>query len=138
VDLRGVAAAALDVARPLLGRRVRVRLEHSPGDLAAWADPDDLEQVALVLLLGAAEALPAGGLITLATGPRAREGGAARGEVALVVAYERRVPDGGTTWAADPVLARVDGLLRRHGGRLLAQRDSEAAHRLEARLPRAA
>ena len=143
LDLRGVVDVAVDLARPLLGRRVRLCVEHAPGDLAVWADPDDLEQVVLTLVLNARDALPVGGRIGLTTERLAPRDGEVEGGVAL------RIEDNGLALAPEALapsteptgalsLRRLDALLRRNGGRLLASTDPVGGNRFELRLPFAA
>src|SRR5262249_58067071 len=64
--------AVLLASEELTAKGIRLAREESAALPAAWADPDLLCQVLLGLLANAAEAVPAGGEITLAA--RARDG----------------------------------------------------------------
>lgn len=149
VDLRGVVDVAVDLARPLLGRRVRLCVEHAPGDLSVWADPDDLEQVVLALLLNARDGLPSGGRLEVRTQRRPPAPDGAPAAAALWVRDHglARASDAPSAEALDEghggpeslvALRRLAALLRRNGGRLEASADALRGHGYEVRLPCAA
>jgi len=63
--------AAVEAMRPLLARVIREDIEYStvldPGVAPATADPNQLEQVVLNLVVNAADAMPSGGRIVIET-----------------------------------------------------------------------
>ena len=67
VDLRGVVDDALGLLRRLLGARVEVRVRHDPSPLRVVAQPVQVDQLLLNLVVNARDAMPDGGLLTLET-----------------------------------------------------------------------
>jgi len=67
VQVNEVANAVLDVMRPLLTNRVRVKVELSEGLPVVQADSSQVEQVLVNLILNALDAMPDGGKLTLGT-----------------------------------------------------------------------
>jgi two-component system, cell cycle sensor histidine kinase and response regulator CckA len=53
--------------RPIIGETVEVRLNLAPGPCQVLADPVEMDQVVMNLLLNARDAMPAGGTITIKT-----------------------------------------------------------------------
>jgi PAS domain S-box-containing protein len=64
-DLGQLAAKACAMARPLLGSNVELAVLVEPGDHAVRADPAQLEQVILNLLVNAKDAMPDGGKVVV-------------------------------------------------------------------------
>jgi signal transduction histidine kinase len=86
VGLRQVVERALDVARPQLERRdVRVSVTHRAELDEVVADAAQLEAAVLNLLLNAAEATPAGGLVRVSVEATAGVGGSAARRVLVCV-----------------------------------------------------
>lgn len=76
VDLNQIVEEALSVLKPKLKRvKVEKRLEKLP---LVWGDPAQLQQVFVNLILNAVQAMPEGGMLTVATGI---EGGGVIAEV---------------------------------------------------------
>ncbi len=53
--------------RPIIGETIEVRLNLAPGPCQVFADPVEMDQVVMNLLLNARDAMPAGGIITIET-----------------------------------------------------------------------
>jgi PAS domain S-box-containing protein len=67
LDLNAVVAGMGDILRRLLGDGIDLRLDLAPALSAVHADPVQLEQVVLNLVINARDAMPLGGTVTLAT-----------------------------------------------------------------------
>ena len=67
LQINGVVSAALDLARPLIRGRVRVKAELANDLPAVQGDPARLEQVFVNLILNALDAMPGGGELALCT-----------------------------------------------------------------------
>lgn len=68
VDLEVLIDGVSDLLRVAAGSRVELDIRRSPGGIpAVLADPGQLEQVLLNLVLNARDAMPEGGTVTLAT-----------------------------------------------------------------------
>lgn len=71
VDLTRIVAGMADMLRVSVGRQTRLELHLDPYLPVFQADPSQIQQVVLNLILNAAEALPAhGGIISVRTGMR--------------------------------------------------------------------
>jgi two-component system cell cycle sensor histidine kinase/response regulator CckA len=68
LDLNTVLAGMENTLRHLAGRDVDVRIAPSPGPKLVKADPDQIEQVIVNIVMNAADAMPHGGKLTLETG----------------------------------------------------------------------
>ncbi|MCS6841503.1 MAG: PAS domain S-box protein [Roseiflexus sp.] len=70
-DLTGIIEGMADMLRVLVGRQTRLELQLDPHIPPFQADPSQIQQIVLNLILNAAEALPPdGGIIRLRTGVR--------------------------------------------------------------------
>jgi PAS domain S-box-containing protein len=67
IDLNETLQAMHQLLVRLLGERITIRLEGAPGLPAIDADPGMIEQVVLNLAVNARDAMPRGGMLTLAT-----------------------------------------------------------------------
>jgi PAS domain S-box-containing protein len=67
LQINGVVSAALDLARPLIRGRVRIKTELAHDLPAVQGDPARLEQVLVNLILNALDAMPEGGELALCT-----------------------------------------------------------------------
>jgi two-component system cell cycle sensor histidine kinase/response regulator CckA len=77
IDLAGVLAELPETARPLLADGVRLDLQVAPGLWRIDGDPTQLRQTLIHLLANAREALPLGGVVTVAAKNRPGVGGVA-------------------------------------------------------------
>src|SRR2546425_6162193 len=68
LDLTALVAGMERILQPLLGGRVELTLQLGKGIGAVRADPGQLEQAIVNVVLNAREAMPAGGRLTPATG----------------------------------------------------------------------
>jgi len=69
LDVNEVVSAVSRLARRLIGTDVQLRLDLAPSPLRILADPAQIEQVLLNLIVNARDAMPAGGMITVMTSP---------------------------------------------------------------------
>jgi signal transduction histidine kinase len=67
VDLRSVVGAMGRMLWPLIGEGIELRTESGSRPIRVEADPIDLEGIVLNLAINARDAMPAGGVLTLAT-----------------------------------------------------------------------
>jgi PAS domain S-box-containing protein len=67
IDLDAVIGGFLGMLSRLIGENVEVQFLHDPEPVWVTADPGQLEQVILNLVVNARDAMPAGGLLTLRT-----------------------------------------------------------------------
>jgi signal transduction histidine kinase len=67
VEINQVVSSALELARPLISGRVRVKTELSHALLPVQGDSSRLEQVLVNLILNAVDAMPEGGELALCT-----------------------------------------------------------------------
>lgn len=70
VDLNGSVTGMESILQRIIGERVVVRVDASPGTVAVMSDRGNLEQVILNLVTNARDAMPEGGTITIRTGKR--------------------------------------------------------------------
>lgn len=110
----------------LARRGIEVEREDARPDLAAWGDPERLQQLFLNLFLNAADAMPGGGTLRVTSGP------AEDGEVEVRVADTGEgIPDDRVERIFDPFfttkeaghgnglgLAVVQGIVADHGGEI--------------------
>jgi CheY-like chemotaxis protein len=82
LDLNVVVRRWEPVLRRVLGQQIQVVLELSPGLGHVKADPGQLQQILLNLVLNARDAMPEGGRVTIGTSP-----------VELTAAYARSRPE---------------------------------------------
>lgn len=68
LDLNAVVGSMGTMLRPLLGEAIELRVVLGPRPVRVMADPAEIELVILNLALNARDAMPAGGLLTLAVG----------------------------------------------------------------------
>jgi CheY-like chemotaxis protein/two-component sensor histidine kinase len=66
LDLNAVVGSMGTMLRPLLGEAIELRVALGPRPVRVMADPAEIELVILNLALNARDAMPAGGLLTLA------------------------------------------------------------------------
>ena len=67
LDINEIVGAVSRMARRLIGAEVQLRLELAPSVHQVLADPAQVEQVLLNLIVNARDAMPSGGLITVQT-----------------------------------------------------------------------
>lgn len=67
VDLNGIVTRLTEILGDVLDRSVAVLVDLAPGPVVTKADPVQLEQVLLNLILNARDAMPQGGTVTLQT-----------------------------------------------------------------------
>jgi two-component system, cell cycle sensor histidine kinase and response regulator CckA len=67
IDLNALVADVEAMLRPIIGERVEVRLNLAAGRRQVLADPIEMDQVVMNLLLNARDAMPGGGRITVET-----------------------------------------------------------------------
>jgi two-component system, cell cycle sensor histidine kinase and response regulator CckA len=67
VHINEVVKTALELVQPLLGNRIRLKTELQQGLPALEADPGELEQVLVNLVMNAMDAMPEGGELELRT-----------------------------------------------------------------------
>ncbi len=68
LDLSEVVEDLAAMLRPLLGERIELVLELDPSGTAVEADPGQLEQIVMNLVINARDAMPDGGRVTIAVG----------------------------------------------------------------------
>lgn len=137
VPLQEIVAGAVRLARPLLRPTVRLRLVEGAGP-AIRADAGAVEQMLIGLVLGAGEAMPGGGEVTIRTGDTrltradvARRGWGRPGRFgvlsvsdtgsgfspdSLEEAFQLRTPAPGAAPDRDRDLLIVYGLMKQHRG----------------------
>ncbi len=144
VDLNEVVRSAAGLLHHLIREDVAVQLDTATAALPIEADLVQLEQVVINLAVNAAEAMPGGGLLTLATGV-AEDGG-----VQLVVRDTGcGIPEGlrdrifepffSTKHASEGAglgLAVVYGIVNRHGGRIAVESEVGKGTTVRITLPR--
>jgi signal transduction histidine kinase len=148
VDLNRVATDLEPMLRRLVSDDVELKLELAPEPCHALADPGQLEQVIMNLVINARDAMPTGGELTIATGEvefgeegAARSPEAAPGRYAMLSVTDSGcgmdeqtrarifVPFFSTKEAGKGTglgLATVYGIVRQSGGTI--QVDSEPGH----------
>lgn len=67
LELNGLIGGLLEMLRRLIGEDVRLGFQRAAEELTVWADPGQLEQVLMNLVVNACDATPPGGRITLTT-----------------------------------------------------------------------
>jgi PAS domain S-box-containing protein len=67
IDVNEIVGAVARMARRLIGTEVRLKLELAPAVASVLADPAQIEQVLLNLIVNARDAMPDGGMITVQT-----------------------------------------------------------------------
>jgi two-component system cell cycle sensor histidine kinase/response regulator CckA len=67
IDLRGVATTMARMLGPLLGESIELRAKTGSRPVLVRASPTDLEGVILNLAINARDAMPSGGVLTIAT-----------------------------------------------------------------------
>ncbi len=80
VDLNGVIRSMEGMIRQVIGERIRLELRLSPDVPVVHADPTQIEQVVLNLVLNARDAMPHGGALTIETARSASVPGVATGK----------------------------------------------------------
>jgi two-component system, cell cycle sensor histidine kinase and response regulator CckA len=143
LDLNRELSAALPMYRTLLPASVRIETDFADGLHAVMADPEQLAQVTMNLVLNARDAMPRGGVLLLAT---ANVGG----QVELCVC------DDGVGMAPETVerifepffstkdqqrgsglgLSAVQGIVRQSGGTIQVETQLGAGTTMRVRLPR--
>ena len=79
IDVNGVVQRAERLLRPVLGESIELVFQLSPDVGAIFADPGQVEQVLMNLVLNARDAMPQGGRVLIETA-RVRLGGATSGQ----------------------------------------------------------
>ena len=74
LDINDIVSSVTRMARRLIGTGVRLQLELAPTLSLVLADPAQIEQVLLNLIVNARDAMPAGGMIKVQTVKRAPRG----------------------------------------------------------------
>jgi signal transduction histidine kinase/ActR/RegA family two-component response regulator len=70
VDLNGSMKGMESILKRIIGERIDIRVDASPGTVAVMSDRANLEQVILNLVTNARDAMPEGGTINIRTGKR--------------------------------------------------------------------
>jgi signal transduction histidine kinase len=71
IDLNQVTSGMLEMLQPLIGKRIQLEFRGDPELRCVKADPGEIEQVILNLVVNARDAMPEGGRIVIETGNRA-------------------------------------------------------------------
>jgi PAS domain S-box-containing protein len=74
VQINEVVNTALELASPLLGNKIHLKMDLQSGLPAVEADPAEIEQVLVNLIMNAVDAMPEGGALELHTGLAGRDG----------------------------------------------------------------
>ncbi len=85
VDMRALVVGAASMLRRLLPETIRLAIEALPAAGHLRADPQQIEHVLMNLVLNARDAMPAGGRITVRTGPTQTAPGGGKAGVELLV-----------------------------------------------------
>ena len=70
IDLNQVTGGMLEMLQPLIGKRIQLEFRGDPALRRVKADPGEIEQVILNLVVNARDAMPDGGHIVIETGNR--------------------------------------------------------------------
>ena len=70
VDLNVVVAEIERMLRPIIGEDIEIETSLMPQAARVWADPGQMEQVIMNLILNARDAMPGGGRVRIVTGVR--------------------------------------------------------------------
>ncbi|MEO7793526.1 MAG: ATP-binding protein, partial [Thermoanaerobaculia bacterium] len=73
LDINALVIELDHLLRRLIGERVQLELALAPGAILVRAEPTQLEQVVMNLVVNARDAMPEGGLVSIATAPRRAE-----------------------------------------------------------------
>jgi two-component system cell cycle sensor histidine kinase/response regulator CckA len=127
LDLNALLDETLPLLQRLIGDNVVLDVERAQAEIRVEADPDQLEQLVVSLLLNARDALPDGGTIRLRAGT---DGGSA-----LLAVSD----DGAQSEQRQGLeLAALWGLVRGNGGTIEVEADPETGTHVRVRLPLAA
>ncbi|MBI1754075.1 MAG: response regulator [Acidobacteria bacterium] len=143
VDLNALVRSTAALLGHLLGGRIQLELTLEPGLGPVQGDPVGLEQVIMNLAINARDAMPGGGVLTIATGRAA--GGAVRLSVkdtglgipadVLPRVFEPFFSTKAAEQGHGLGLAMVSGIVRAHAGRIEVQSQPGAGAEFQIFLP---
>jgi two-component system cell cycle sensor histidine kinase/response regulator CckA len=125
LDLGAVVRDAADLLRRLVRENIDLVVETSQDALLVEADPGQVDQVLMNLVVNAADAMPAGGRLTIGTGLRddlvwlaVRDSGPGIPDEIREKIFEPYFTTKAVGHGTGLGLSVVDGIVSRHGGRI--------------------
>jgi two-component system cell cycle sensor histidine kinase/response regulator CckA len=144
LDLNRELSKSLPMLRRVLPASVRIESEFAPGLHAIFADPEQLEQVMMNLVLNARDAMPHGGVLGLRTANigdlhvelRVSDDGIGMAEETAERIFEPFFSTKNQQRGSGLGLSAVQGIVRQSGGNIQVETELGRGTTLRIRLPR--